>query len=59
MMMQVYTYLFPARYFIEITRGVIMKGIGLELLWPQFLILLAYTTVVFAAATARFRKKVG
>lgn len=59
MMMQIYTYLFPARYFIEITRGIIMKGIGLELLWPQFLALLAYTAVVFATATARFRKKVG
>ncbi len=59
MMMQFYTYLFPARYFIEITRGIIMKGVGLELLWPQFLILLAYTAAVFVIATARFRKKVG
>lgn len=57
--MQAYTYLFPARYFIEITRGIVMKGVGLELLWPQFLTLAAYTAVVFAAATLRFRKKVG
>lgn len=58
-MMQMYTYLFPARYFIEIARGIIMKGTGLELLWPQFLVLMAYTAAVFATATARFRKKVG
>ncbi|HEX7972548.1 MAG TPA: ABC transporter permease [Thiobacillus sp.] len=56
--LQFYTYLFPARYFVEITRGIVMKGVGLALLWPQFLILLAYTAAVFAAATARFRKKV-
>jgi ABC-2 type transport system permease protein len=57
-MMQMYTYLFPARYFIEIVRGIVMKGIGLEFLWFQFLLLLAYTTAVFAAATLQFRKKV-
>ena len=57
-MMQGYTYLFPARYFIEISRGIAMKGVGLELLWPQFLLLVLYTAVVFAAATLRFRKKV-
>ncbi len=56
--LQFYTYLFPARYFIEITRGIVMKGVGLELLWPQFLILLAYTAAVFVMTTRLFRKKV-
>lgn len=57
-MMQIYTYLFPARYFIEIVRGIVMKGVGLEYLWPQFLLLLLYTAVVFITATLQFRKKV-
>ena len=56
--MQAYTYLFPARYFIELTRGIVMKGSGPGLLWPQFLILGLYTLAVFTAATLRFRKKV-
>lgn len=57
-MMRMYTYLFPARYFIEISRGIVMKDVGLETLWPQFALLLAYTVAVFAAATRLFRKKV-
>lgn len=57
-MMQGYTYLFPARYFVEISRGIAMKGIGLEVLWPRFLLLILYTAVAFAVATLRFRKKV-
>ena len=57
-MMQMYTYLFPARYFIEIVRGIVVKGIGLESLWPQFLLLLLYTAAVFTTATLQFRKKV-
>jgi ABC-2 type transport system permease protein len=57
-MLQMYTYLFPARYFIEIVRGIMMKGIGLEMLWPQFLMLVIYTATVFTATTLLFRKKV-
>lgn len=56
--LQLYTYLFPARYFIEISRGVIMKGAGLDVLWPQFAALLLYSGAVFATATWRLRKKV-
>jgi ABC-2 type transport system permease protein len=57
-MMQMYTYLFPARYFVEISRGIAMKDIGFGILWPQFLLLAVYTAVVFFITTLRFRKKV-
>ncbi|MEW6324640.1 MAG: ABC transporter permease [Nitrospirota bacterium] len=57
-MMQMYTYLFPARYFVEISRGIAMKGVGLEVLWPQFLLLIVYTAAVFSLTTLLFRKKV-
>ena len=58
MMLQLYTYLFPARYFIEISRGIVLKNVGLEVLWPQFLALLLYTVLVFVLTTRLFRKKV-
>ncbi len=58
MMLQFYTYLFPARYFVEISRGIVMKDVGLEVLWPQFLALLLYTALVFVITTRLFRKKV-
>lgn len=57
-MMQWYTWLFPARHFVEISRGIVMKGVGFEILWPLFVALLLYTAVVFAATTWLFRKKV-
>lgn len=58
MLLQLYTYLFPARYFIEISRGIVMKDVGLAVLWPQLLALLLYTIFVFAITTRLFRKKV-
>ena len=33
------TYLIPLRYFLVIVRGIFLKGIGLDLLWPQALAL--------------------
>lgn len=55
---QIYTLLFPARYFIEISRGIVMKGLGLTSLWPELLILTVYTVTVFTVTTLLFRKKV-
>ncbi len=54
-----YTYLFPARYFTEISRGIVLKGSGLGLLWPNAVLLVAYTLALFALAAARFRKRIG
>ena len=44
----------PAKWFVVIARGVMLKGIGLEFLWPQGLILLGMTLVLVAAATRSF-----
>jgi ABC-2 type transport system permease protein len=51
------TYLIPLRYFLVIVRGIFLKGIGLELLWPQALALAAWGGVVLALAVARSRKR--
>jgi ABC-2 type transport system permease protein len=50
------TYLNPMRYFITITQGVLLKGSGIDALWPQFALLgaLGVTTILFAAS--RFSK---
>ncbi len=50
------TYLIPLRYFIVIVRGIFMKGIGLEVLWPQALALLAWGATALAIAASRARK---
>lgn len=48
--LQVVTHIVPARWFIEIVRGIMLKGIGIELLWPQLLILSGMLVVLLALA---------
>jgi ABC-2 type transport system permease protein len=54
---QPFTYLIPLRYFLVIVRGIFLKGIGLELLWPQAAALAAWGLVVLSLAVARSRKR--
>jgi ABC-2 type transport system permease protein len=51
------TYLIPLRYFLVIVRGIFLKGIGLDLLWPHAAALTAWGAVVLALAVARSRKR--
>jgi len=51
------TYLNPLRYFLVILRGIFLKGIGLDILWPQYLFLAILGTLVFSGAIARFKKR--
>ena len=54
---QYLTYLNPLRYFIEIVRGIFLKGTGVAVLWPQMLCLAAFGAGMIAISTARFHKK--
>jgi len=54
---QYVTYVNPLRYFLEIVRGIMLKGSGVGLLWPQMLMLLAYGAVIMGVSAARFRKR--
>jgi ABC-2 type transport system permease protein len=51
------TYLIPLRYFLIIVRGIFLKGIGLNLLWPQALALAAWGCGILALAVMRSRKR--
>ena len=51
------TYLNPLRYFLIVIRGIFLKGVGLEILWPQFLSLMIIGAMVFTGAAKRFRKR--
>jgi ABC-2 type transport system permease protein len=53
---QYLTYLNPLRYFIEIVRGIFLKGSGIAVLWPQMVCLVVYGVVVLGLSTARFHK---
>ncbi len=53
---QWFTYLNPLRYYLVIIRGVFLKGLGMEVLWPQLLALALLGTTMLALAAGRFRK---
>ena len=56
--LQLYTYAFPARYFIDISRDLFLKGLGFEYIWGNLLLLALYAAALFTMASARFHKKV-
>ncbi len=50
------TYLNPLRYFIEIVRGLFLKGVGVSVLWPQMAALAVYGVTVMGLSAVRFHK---
>jgi len=55
---QVLSYLVPARYFVTILNGVFLKGVGFQVLWLEILMLGGYAGLVFVYASRRMRQKV-
>jgi ABC-2 type transport system permease protein len=55
---QVLSLFVPARYFIEITKGIFLKGIGLEILWSNVLLLIGYAALMFFFTARKLRQKV-
>jgi ABC-2 type transport system permease protein len=51
------TFLIPARYFVTVTRGIFLKGVGASVLWPQAALMLLYALLGLALATRAFRKE--
>jgi len=55
---QYVTYLIPIRYFLVIVRGIFLKGNGLDVLWPQVLILFLFGISLLGFSSLRFRKRI-
>jgi ABC-2 type transport system permease protein len=53
--LQAYTQIFSGRYFVELSRGIFLKGVGAEVLWPQVASLALYAAVMVAMAVWRLR----
>jgi ABC-2 type transport system permease protein len=47
----------PARYLVHGLRGVLLKGNGIDVLWPDLLALCLFAVAVLALATARFQRR--
>jgi len=55
--LQAITFAVSARYYVVITRGIFLKGVGLAVLWPEVLALVAFATVAISLALWAFRKE--
>ncbi|MEQ1871600.1 MAG: ABC transporter permease [Vicinamibacterales bacterium] len=51
------TYVVPARYFLIALRGIVLKGVGLSVVWEQLAALAVYSAVVLLLASARLRRQ--
>ena len=56
--LQAISYAVPARYYIAVTRGILLKGVGPEVLWIQGLSMIVFATIGLALATGAFRKRI-
>ena len=54
---QLLTYAIPLRYFLEIVRGIFLKGSSIGELWPQALALFAIGLLIFTLSVMRFHKR--
>lgn len=54
---QVITHIIPARYVVTIMKGVFLKGVGLEVLWPELGFLALYAAIIFLLATRKMNQK--
>jgi drug efflux transport system permease protein len=47
----------PLRYFLDIVRGIVLKGVGVESLWSQVIFLTILAVIIMVIAAWRFRKR--
>ena len=55
--LQVLSNIVPARWFIVVARGIMLKGVGLEYLWQELLVLTVMLVVLMAAAVRSFKAR--
>jgi len=52
------TYLVPARYYLVVTRGIFLKGVGISVLRVQALLMVAFAVVGLGLAVRSFHKEI-
>lgn len=57
MVIQWITYFIPLRYFLDIVRGIFLKGTSLGELWPQTLALFVFGVSILTLSVLRFRRR--
>jgi ABC-2 type transport system permease protein len=55
---QLFTYIVPARYFVALLKAIFLKGMGWQVLWMELAFLTIYAAIVFVLASRKMRKKI-
>lgn len=53
--LQLFSYIMPPRWFIEINRGIMLKGAGLQILWMQTVIMIAFSVFFMVVSLKKFK----
>ncbi len=56
--LQVISLFIPARYYIEILRGIFLKGVGIESFWQAFSLMTILSLIILAASIRSFNKRI-
>lgn len=54
---QLITYLIPARYFVTILRGIYLKGIGVKIMFAEGIFLVLFGFIILMISNQKFKKK--
>ena len=49
--------LLPLTFYLQIMRGIVLKGVGIKALWPQVTALVIFTSIVLSISVLKFKKK--
>lgn len=55
--LQVATYVVPLRYILVVIRGILLKGVGLQILYQEVIAMVVFGAVIMVMAATRFRKR--
>jgi ABC-2 type transport system permease protein len=56
--LQVISSAIPARYLVHALRGILLKGNGFALLWPDLVAMAIFAAAILTIATARFQRRI-
>ena len=57
--LQAVTYAIPARYYVTVTKGIFLKGVGPGVLWTEGVAMIIFATVGLSLAIRAFKKELG
>ena len=55
--LQIVTYVVPLRYILVVIRGILLKGVGLQILYPEVVAMMIFGVAIMLLAATRFHKR--